>query len=164
VTEPRPAVVYDINVFINAVVGADSEWPYLAQVPPASSNADADCLSIAFDSEEFRLFTSLHILENVVRVLRGLGWSHATVEEYVEALTELVETSGGVILDPERQAFDVPDFEDNLILDLAIACDATLVVSDDADLTALSPWHQRIAILRPRDFVHRIVQQRRSGR
>jgi len=162
VTAPRPAVVYDINVFVNAVVAEDAEWPYLAQVPPATSNADADCLSIAFDSEELRLFASLHILENVARVLRDLGWTHATVEEYVDALTELVETSGGAILDPERQVFDVPDFEDNLVLDLAVACDALLVVSDDADLTTLSPWHQRIAILRPRDFVHRIVQQRRG--
>lgn len=157
---PRPAVVYDVNVFVNAVVAEDAEWPYLAQVPPATSNHDADCLSIAFDSEEFRLFTSLHILENVARVLRDLGWSHVTVEEYVEALTELVETSGGAVLDPERQVFGVPDFEDNL----AVACDALLVVSDDTDLTALSPWHQRTAILRPRDFVHRIVQQRRGSR
>ena len=162
-TDPRPAVVYDINVFVNAVVAEDSEWPYLAQVPPATSNSDADCLSIAFDSAEFRLFTSLHILENVARVLRDFGWTHTTVEEYVDALTELVETSGGAVLDPERQVFDVPDFEDNLVLDLAVACDALLVVSDDTDLTALSPWHQRIAILRPRDFVRRIVQQRRGG-
>jgi len=163
VTAARPAVVYDINVFVNAVTAEDAEWPYLAQIPPATSNHDADCLSIAFDSDEFRLFASLHILENVARVLRDLGWTHATVEEYVEALTELVETSGGAILDPERRVFDVPDFEDNLVLDLAVACDALLVVSDDTDLTALSPWHQRIAILRPREFVHRIVQQRRGG-
>jgi predicted nucleic acid-binding protein len=162
VTSSRPAVVYDINVFVNAVVGEDSEWPYLAQIPPATSNSDADCLSVAFDSTEFRLFTSLHILENVARVLRDFGWTHTTVEEYVDALTELVETSGGSVLDPERQVFDVPDFEDNLILYLAVACDALLVVSNDADLTTLSPWHQRIAILRPRDFVHRIVQQRRG--
>ncbi|MCL2467365.1 MAG: PIN domain-containing protein [Micrococcales bacterium] len=157
----RPAVVYDINVFVNAVVAEDAEWPYLAQVPPATSNPEADCLSLAFDSQEFGLFTSLHILENVARVLRDFGWTHSTVEDYVEALTELVETSGGAVLDPERQVFDVPDFEDNLILDLAVACGAMLVVSDDTDLTTLSPWHQRIAILRPRDFVQRIVQQRR---
>ncbi|MCL2849922.1 MAG: PIN domain-containing protein [Micrococcales bacterium] len=163
-TGPHPAVVYDVNVFVNAVVAEDSEWPYLAQVPPATSNCEGDCLSIAFDAEDFRLFTSLHILQNVARVLLRFAWGHCAVEDYIEALTELVETSGGAVLDPGRQVFDVPDHEDNLVLDLAVACDALLVVSDDTDLTALSPWHQRIAILRPRDFVHRVVQQRRNSR
>ncbi|GAA1850952.1 putative toxin-antitoxin system toxin component, PIN family [Myceligenerans crystallogenes] len=157
-----PAVVYDVNVFVNAVVGADSEWPYLARLPPATGNADADCLSVAFDAEEFSLCTSLHILENVARVLRSFGWSHRSVEEYVDALAELVETSGGKVLDPDRRVFDVPDFEDNLILDVAVASDALIVVSDDTDLTSMSPWNQRIAILRPRDFIRRIVQQRRG--
>jgi len=163
VNDPRPAVVYDINVYVDAVVGEDSDWPYLAAVPPTSRNAAADCLSVAFDATEFRLFASLHILENTARVLRSYGWSHATIEDYLDAITEIVETSGGAVLEPARQVFDVPDFEDNLILDLAVACDAWLVVSDDAGFTSLSPWHQRIAILRPHVFVQRIVSQRRRN-
>lgn len=163
-TSLRPVVVHDVDVFVNAVVGEDSQRPYLTQVPPATSDDGADCLSVASESADLRLFVSLHVLENVACVLRSLGWTRTTVEEHVEALTELVETSDGSVLDPERQVFDVPDFEDTLVLDPVVACDALLVVSDDADLTALSPWHQRIAILRPCDAVRRTVRQRRDGR
>ncbi|MBX3193911.1 MAG: hypothetical protein KF727_02275 [Microbacteriaceae bacterium] len=43
-----------------------------------------------------------------------------------------------------------------------IATDAILVVSNDTDLTALSPWRGRLPILRSRDFVVRMVQTRRG--
>lgn len=160
--ELRPAVVYDINVLVGAFVGDDSDWPYLAQIPPTTSNADADCLSVAFDAEEFRLFASPHILENLARVLASFGVQDSRVADIVDAIVEIIATSGGAVVDPPRRAFDVRDHEDNLILDLAIAVDATIVVSNDTDLTSLSPWHNRIAILRPREFVARVVQTRRG--
>lgn len=160
--EPKPAVVYDINVLVAAFVGPDSEWPYIAQVPPSTDNADADALSIAFDADEFSLYSSPHIMENLARVLVGLGVQPARVADVVDAVLEIVETSGGAVIDPPRQAFDVADHEDNLILDLAVAAGATIVVSNDTDLTSLSPWHNRIAIMRPREFVARVVQLRRG--
>lgn len=160
--EPKPAVVYDINVLVGAFVGPDSDWPYLAQVPPTTSNADADALSIAFDADEFRLCSSPHILENLARVLAELGVQPARAATIVDAVLEIVETSGGAVVDPPRKAFDVADHEDNLILDLAIAVEATIVVSNDTDLTSLSPWHNRIAIMRPKEFVARVVQLRRG--
>lgn len=160
--EPRPSVVYDINVLVGAFVGPDSDWPYVAQVPPTTSNADADALSIVFDADQFYLYTSPHIMENLARVLVELGVRPAGVENIVEAVLEIVETSGGAVLEPPRHAFDVADHEDNLILDLAIAAEASVVVSNDTDLTSLSPWHNRVAIMRPREFVARVVQMRRG--
>ncbi len=161
--EPKPAVVYDINVLVAAFVAPDSEWPYIAQVPPSTGNPDADAFSIAFDADEFSLYSSPHILENLARVLADeYGVRRAQVERIVAAVLEIVETSGGAVIDPPRKAFDVVDHEDNLVLDLAIAVEATIVVSNDTDLTSISPWHNRIAILRPRDFVSRVIQMRRG--
>lgn len=161
--EPKPAVVYDINVLVAAFVAPDSEWPYIAQVPPSTSNPDADAFSIAFDADEFSLYSSPHILENLARVLADeYGVRRAQVERIVAAVLEIVETSGGAVIDPPRKTFDVVDHEDNLILDLAVAVEAAIVVSNDTDLTSISPWHNRIAILRPRDFVSRVIQMRRG--
>lgn len=160
-TSPLPAVVFDINVFIDAFLGADSEWPLLESVPPTTSNASADCISLAFDAEDFRLVVSPHILKNIGTVLRREGLSAELTASWIAAAVDIVELTGGVVIDPERQVFDVKDHEDNLILDLALACDAILVVSNDTDLTSLSPWHGRLPILRPRDFVLRMVQNRR---
>ena len=161
--ESKPAIVYDINVLVSAFVGPDAEWPFIAQVPPTTSSPDADALSISFDADEFSLYSSPHIMENLARVLVDeYGVQPARAASVVEAVLEIVETSGGAVIDPPRKAFDVADHEDNLILDLAIAAEATIVVSNDTDLTSLSPWHNRIAIMRPREFVTRVVQMRRG--
>jgi len=160
VTSHLPAVVFDVNVYVSALLGADSNWPLLGAVPPSTDNAAADCLSLAFDGERFTLFTSLHILRNFRRVLREAGWIESTADEAVEAMIEIVKFSGGKVLDPPRTVFDIEDHEDNLILDLAVACDAWLVVSEDTDLTFISPWRQRVAILRPHEFVRRLLHSR----
>ncbi len=153
-------VVFDVQVFINALVGADSTYPLINSIPPSTSNAAADCLSIAFDADEFRLYSSPHILENTARVLGELGLTEKLIESYVEEIVAIVRTSGGEIVDPPRAVFDVSDYEDNLILDLVVAVDALLLVSDDTDLTSMNPWNGRL-IIRPRDFVARVVQARR---
>lgn len=162
--ELRPAVVFDINVYVKAIAGKGSEWPRIQEIPPATSNAAADCLSIAFDAEEFRVFASPHILRNTARVLQELGLSPQTVDGAMRAVLEIVRESGGAVVEPPRHCSDVHDHEDNLIMDLAVAVDAFLVVSDDTDLTSISPWRGRIPILRPREFVERVVQNRRRPR
>jgi len=161
VPDPTPAVVFDINVYVDAITGPASEWPLLTAVPPRSANAAADCLSIAFDADDFRLFASPHILVNLIRILRRAGLKESTTREVVDAIVELIDLTGGAVVDPPRAVFDIADYEDNLILDLAVATDATLVVSEDTDLTSISPWRGRVAILRPRDFVARVIQTRR---
>jgi predicted nucleic acid-binding protein len=153
--------VVDIHVYIEAVAGEASDWPLLAQVPPTSPNPAADWLSLVFDSGDWRLFASPHILVNLARVLRRVGVSEATAREACAAVVDLVDMTGGAVVEPPRSVFDIPDHEDNLIMDLAVAADSALVVSDDSDLTALSPWHARIPVLRPREFVARTLHSRR---
>lgn len=160
-SSPTTSVVFDIHVLVNALVGPESAFPLLAAVPPSTSNASADCLSIALDADEFRLHLTPHILTNTVRVLRLLGISAELAEDYIETILDIVAESGGQIIDPPRVVFDVDDYEDNLVLDLVVATDSLILVSDDADLTQLNPWNGRL-VLRPRDFVNRVVQSRRG--
>jgi putative PIN family toxin of toxin-antitoxin system len=160
VAEQPTAVVFDVQILVNALVGPDSTYPLIASIPPSTSNPAADCLSIAFDADDFRLYTSPHILTNAARVLSELGLSTTLIESYIAEIMSIVTTGGGQVIDPPRTVFDVRDYEDNLILDLVVAVEALLLVSDDTDLTSMNPWNGRL-ILRPRDFVSRVVQARR---
>lgn len=156
-----PAVVFDINVYVYAIASNDTDWPYLRRLPPASENSEADCLSLALDGEEFRLYASPHILKNIGRLLGAARVPPELTERWVRELVDIIEMTGGGVIEPERTVFDIRDHEDNLIMDLAVAADAVVVVTNDTDLTSLSPWHGRIPILRPREFVMRMLQTRR---
>ncbi len=161
-TAPSAAtsVVFDVNVLVNALVGSESTFPVIAEIPPATGNAAADCLSVMFDAREFCLQVSPHILTNTARVLDRLGLSRQLVEDYIDAILDIVADLGGRIIDPPRTVFGVHDFEDNLVLDLVVATDSLLLVTDDTDLNELNPWNGRL-ILRPQDFIERVVQSRR---
>jgi predicted nucleic acid-binding protein len=97
-----------------------------------------------------------------VRVLKAHGLDDTLVTAYLAAVQEIITDSGGDIRDP-GPVLDLgsPDHEDNHILALALAVDADLIVSDDTDLTTLSPWHGR-PIIRPHQLVRRFVSGRRG--
>lgn len=156
-------VVFDVHVYVLNLLGGDSAWPEIVPLPPTSANAAADCVSLAFDANDFQLFLSEHILANTARVLLETGHSNELVEGYLAALLEIVEMSGGAVVQPDARDRGVADHEDNYILDLVVAADADILVSDDADLTSLSPWNGRV-ILRPYEFVNRVLQSRRHRR
>lgn len=152
-------VVYDVNVLVNALVGPDSSYPYLPRIPPTTGNAAADCLAIALDGDDMRLFSSLHILRTTATVLVRLGVHPDTAARYVDEVTSIITDLGGAVLDPPRRAHDSRDHEDNLVLDCALAADALIVVSSDHDLTSLNPWNGRL-ILTPERFVAHVVAAR----
>ncbi len=154
------SVVFDINVYVNALVGPESSFPLIAEVPPATGNPTADCVSIALDADDFRLHASPHILANTARVLKLIGISNALAEDFIDTILDIVTESGGKVIDPPRKVFDVHDDEDNRVLDLVVATDSHLLVTDDTDLTQLNPWNGRL-ILRPRELVERVIQSRR---
>ena len=116
--DARPAVVFDVHIYVNALVGPASEFPRIVEVPPGTGNSAADCLSLAFDADDFRLFLSPHIIRNVTRILDELQIGASRIETYLEMVLELIDASGGKVIDPPRKCFDVQDFEDNLIVDL----------------------------------------------
>lgn len=162
-------IVFDVNVFIDAVVtGQDSfeSWP---SPPPTSGHFAADCVGIANDAVEFSLWLSPHVLTNIERVLEapgavgGFAWESEPIEEYLSVLVEIAEASGGGVLEPDEAVTDCPDYEDNRILELALAASAVLIVSNDSDLLHMTPW-RGIPILSPRDFAARVDAARRARR
>jgi predicted nucleic acid-binding protein len=162
------AVTVDVNISIGAVVAGNdtfSSWP---SPPPVRGNLAANVVGILNDAREFSLFLSEHILVNVLRVLTGppplgYGWSLERAEEYIELLVEIAGTSGGAIVDSAETVTDCPDFEDNRILECAAASGSLLIVSDDTDLTAMSPW-TGTPILTAEEFVKRTDAMRRGRR
>ncbi|MCX6392309.1 MAG: hypothetical protein NTX95_07425 [Actinobacteria bacterium] len=156
-----------MNVLVGAVVSGTAKFESWPSPPPVSDNPFADCLGIANDAREFALYLSEHILATTVYVLthrdHGFGWDVTHASDYVEVLLDIAAASGGAILDPTIRVNDAADDEDNRILELALACDADLIVSDDAHLTELSPWRGR-PVLRPAEFTARTDAMRRAER
>ena len=156
--DPATPVVFDVNVYLDYILGADGSWPLLPDVPPTTDNPAADAVSLAFASR-FRLFASPHILSNIARVMRDVGQLEATVEAFVTAAVEICEFSGGAVIEPQPHDHGVRDYEDNLIAALMkdAAVDAMILVTSDRHLLDLGPnWYGRL-VMRPADFVRRVV-------
>jgi predicted nucleic acid-binding protein len=62
-----------------------------------------------------------------------------------------------------RTVHDCPDYEDNLVLDLAVEVGAMLIVSNDTDLLSMSPW-RGTPILTPTAFTAKVDAMRRHAR
>ncbi|MEY9965156.1 putative nucleic acid-binding protein [Streptacidiphilus sp. MAP12-16] len=162
-SEPVP-VVHDVNVLVGAAAGGNSPFRSWPSPPPTSGNPFADCLGVVVDAAEFGLWLSPHILDNTARVLaEGLKWDLAMVEKFISLLVEICDHSGGGVVDPAATVSDCSDWEDNRILDLAAEVGALLIVSDDADLTSMSPW-RGTPVLRPREFAAKVDGMRRHRR
>lgn len=158
------SVVFDVNVLVGAALGGTSPFRSWPAVPPATANPFADCMGVIVDAREFALFLSPHIADNTRRVLTNVfGWDDVSVRLFTNVLAKTVVSSGGDVVDPPRTVHDCADFEDNQVLDLAVEVGALLVVSQDADLTSMSPW-RGTPILRPREFVARVDGMRRHRR
>jgi hypothetical protein len=135
----------------------------------AQIEAAAERLGTVFEPEqddaaEFALWLSPHILANAGRVLATvLKTPDEEVDEYLRALAEMAEASGGGITDPAQTVGDCPDWGYNRILDLAAAVGAFVIVSPDAGLTGMSPWRGR-PIIEPSQFASMVDASRRARR
>lgn len=158
-------VVYDINVLVTAVASGNSPFRSWPSPPPVSGNPSADCVGVIVDAAEFALWLSPHILTNVDRVLTELfKWESGRSVDYVATLVAAAEHSrGGVVEDVRRLVTECPDFEDNLILDLAVDVGALIIVSNDSDLLSMSPW-RGTPIIEPAAFAAKVGAMRRHGR
>lgn len=156
-------LVFDVNVLVQAILGGHASFSTWPTLPPKTDNPAADCIGVANDGREFALWLSPHVLSNTARVLAEAGVAAATVERYVATLAEIAESSNGGVVEPPRLVHDCADHEDNLVLDLAAEAGALLVISDDTDLTSMSPW-RGTPILRPYEFASRVDAMRRAQR
>lgn len=146
-------VVFDVNVWINGLIGPRTDYPYLPVVPPKGQNPSADCMSLAFDGERFSVFISPHILRNIGRVLLKAGVSQAVTQRALQDVFEMVAFSQGSVIDPDREVVHQVDHEDNLILDLVIATKSEVLVTCDQELISASGF-RGVAILHPATFLN----------
>jgi predicted nucleic acid-binding protein len=153
-------IVLDVNIYVD-VLGEPTVFPEISEVPPRTGNDSADALSVIFDSENYQLFLSPHIIRNIQEVLLEVGASNAKIEEYLKFIVELVLETDGAVVEPKREVFHLKDHEDNYILDLVKAVDAKILVTRDNELLAESPWNGRL-ILHPADFVKRHIQSAKN--
>jgi predicted nucleic acid-binding protein len=157
-------IVFDVNVLVGAAAGGNSPFRSWPSPPPTSGNPFADCLGVIVDAAEFGLWLSPHILDNVRRVLtEGLKWPDDRTDQYLSVVVEVADHSGGGVVDPPVTVHDCQGHEDNRILDLVADVGALLAVSEDADLTSMSPW-RGTPILLPREFVAKVDGMRRHRR
>jgi predicted nucleic acid-binding protein len=157
-------VVFDVNILVQAIASGNSPYISWPSPPPTSGNPFADCLGVVNDAAEFALWLSPHILTNTTRVLTTVvGTPKDEAQDYEDILVEMAGASGGGVTDPPRTVHDCRDHEDNLVLDLAAEVGALLIVSEDADVTSMSPW-RGVSILRAQQFVARVDAMRRQRR
>jgi predicted nucleic acid-binding protein len=158
-------VVYDVNVLVSAVAGGNSPFRSWPSPPPVSGNPAADCVGVIVDAAEFALWLSPHILANIDRVLAEfLKWDPHEIEAYLGTLVAAAEHSGGgIISQVPRVVNECTDHEDNLILDLAVEVGALIIVSNDTDLLAMSPW-RGTPIIEPAAFASKVDAMRRHAR
>lgn len=155
-----------MNVLVAAVVEGNSSFSTWPSPPPAGPHAAAECVGIVNDAEEFALWLSEHVLRNIVRVLttpQGFAWPADRAQKYIAVLAEIAHASGGGIVQPAVAVTDCVDYEDNRILELALASGSSLIVSADRHLLDISPW-RGIPIIDPGAFVGRVDAMRRARR
>ena len=159
---PQP-VTFDVNVLVEAVAGGPRAFWAWPSPPPLEGNLAANCVGIVNDAQEFALFPSPHIIANLLRVLAELDWSEERATQFIEVLLEIAQPSGGGVLEPSVSVNDCADYEDNRILELALASSSVLIVSEDEDLLHRSPW-RGVPIVRPAQFASRVDAMRRARR
>lgn len=152
---PTTAIVFDINIYLNYILGDDGSWPSVPMPPPPTTgNASADAIALAF-TDRFQLFASPHILRNVHEKMCTAGQSSRVADEFVRLIVDMCEFSGGAVVNPIVRDAGIGDYEDSHILALAKdeVVDADVIVSRDSDLLRIGPvWNGRL-ILPPREFV-----------
>jgi hypothetical protein len=162
-----PLVVYDAQLLAAATAFAGATYQSWPEVPPYTSNPEADCIGIVASSArhgaDFGLVLSHGLLTQVQAVLAGdVGLAQRDVDEYIVALLTFAHAGGGAIVpDPPLPGINPPHVE--VPLELAVRA-GNMVVAAHPDLVQLGPrWGpQRTFVLQPRDFTEKVDAARRA--
>lgn len=126
-------VVFDTNVYVAAFLTPGGEGE--------------QALLLAY-RHQVDLYTSLPVLAEVARVLRGkLGATETAVTAALRAIARVA-----VVVRPRRQVAALEDDPDNRILECAVEAGADLIVTGDRHLLRLREF-EGIAIVRLTDFL-----------
>jgi hypothetical protein len=162
-----PLVVYDAQLLAAATAFAGATYQSWPDVPPYTSNPEADCIGIVASSPrhgaDVGLVLSHGLLTQVQAVLAGdVGLAQRDINDYIGALLNFARASGGAIVaDPPLPEANPPHVE--VPLELAVRA-GNLLVAAHPDLVKLGPrWGpQRTFVLGPREFTERVDAARRA--
>lgn len=162
-----PLVVYDAQLLVAATAFAGATYQSWPEVPPYTSNPEADCIGIVASapahSGDVGLVLSHGLLTQVQAVLADdVGLAQRDIDEYILALITFARASGGgIVSDAPLSGANPPHVE----VPLEVAARAgNLVVAAHPDLVKLGPrWSpRRTFVLEPRDFTEKVDAARRS--
>jgi hypothetical protein len=162
-----PLVVYDAQLLAAATAFAGATYLSWPEVPPYTSNPEADCVGIVASAAEhgidFGLVLSHGLLTQVQAVLADdVGLAQRDINEYLVALLTFARASGGgIVSDAPLPRASPPHIE--VPLELAVRA-GNLVVAAHPDLVKLGPrWGpRRTFVLQPRDFAEKVDAARRA--
>ena len=162
-----PLVVYDAQLLTAATAFAGATYQLWPEVPPYTSNAEADCIGIVASSPrhgaDFGLVLSHGLLTQVQAVLADdIGLAQRDIDECILSLLNFARAGGGgIVPDPPLPEASPPHVE--VPLELAVRA-GNMVVAAHPDLVKLRPrWGpQRTFVLRPRDFTEKVDAARRA--
>lgn len=162
-----PLVVYDAQLLVAATAFAGATYQSWPEVPPYTSNPEADCIGIAASSSRYGtdvgLVLSRGLLSQVQVVLaEDIGLAQRDINEYILALLRFARAGGGAVV-PDPPLPNASPSHVELPLELAVRA-GNMVVAAHPDLVKLGPrWGpQRTFVLRPRDFTEKVDAARRS--
>lgn len=161
-------VVYDAQLLAAATAFAGATYQSWPEVPPFTSNPEADCVGIAASStrhgSDIGLVLSHALLAQVQAVLADdVGLAQRDIDEYIVALLTFARAGGGGIV-PDRSLPGVNPAHVEVPLELAVRT-GNMVIAAHPDLTKLGPrWGpHRTVVLAPRDFARMVDARRRAG-
>lgn len=167
-----PLVVLDATLLATATAFAGSSYRSWPDIPPTTSNPEADCISVIASSprhgNDFGLVVSERLLRQVADTLRAsVGLRPRDIDDYLLALLHFSRRSGGEIVEDRPSSTMLPAHLD-IPLSLAQQKQAVLVAAHP-DLRALQnrgpEWGpDRIALIGPREFSVRADAARRARR
>lgn len=111
-------------------------------------------LLVALFAGRFHLVTSRPLLHELTYVLSRPRWRRVLISAECQELLVLIRDEAVMVI-PTRPITVCRDPEDNALLETALAGHADCLVTGDADLLTLHPFHG-IPILRPADFLTRL--------
>jgi hypothetical protein len=160
-------VVYDAQLLASATAFAGATYQSWPEVPPYTSNPEADCIGIVASSPrygtDFGLVLSHGLLTQVQAVLADdVSLAQRDINAYIVALLTFSRAGGGgIVSDAPLPGANPAHVE--VPLELAVRT-GNMVVAAHPDLVKLGPrWGpRRTFVLRPRDFTEKVDAARRA--
>ena len=132
-------VVVDTNIFISGLIS------------PGSSRLILNLL----EKNAFCCVMSPVLLKELNKTLHRPKFAKLFKDININELIKTVDNKALFIADPSIKIEACRDPKDNIVLETAIAANASVIVTGDKDLLVLNPF-RHISILSPRDFLKRI--------